>query len=94
MTTFTTEIYIYTPDGEEHEIHVTVDYDAAYDPGRISGPPENCYPPESEMTINSITPTGALPDGVAIDMANNRQLERIEEEAWEHFFRKGVDDED
>lgn len=92
MATFTTEIYIYTPDGEEHEIHVTVDYDAAHDPGRISGPPENCYPPESEMTINSIT--GDFPAGVTMEMASAYQLEKIEEEAWEHYFSKGVDDED
>lgn len=88
MSTFTTEIYIYTPDGEEHEIPVTVDYSATHD----NGDAEN--PPGGSMTIKSITPTEALPDGVRLDMASALQLSNIEEDAWEHYFSKGVDDED
>ena len=88
MTTFRTTIYILDRDGGEHEIPVEVDYDATYDPGRSYGPPENCYPPESEMTINSIV----WPAGITLDMASDNQLEKMEQEAWEHYDTRGVDD--
>ena len=56
MSEFRTTIYIYTPSGEEHEIPVTVDYDATHD----NGDAEN--PPDGNMTINSIEPVGDWPD--------------------------------
>lgn len=84
MSTFTTEVYIYTESGDEHEIPVTVDYDAVDDKG------DAWNPPHGEMTINSIT--GDFPEGITLDMASARQLAKIEEEAWEHYYSKGVDD--
>lgn len=92
MSEFRTEIYIIAADGEEHEIPVTVDYDAEYDPGRVTGPWEDCYPPSGDMTINSIEPVGEWPVGITLDMASDNQLEKIEDEAWEHYHSKGVDD--
>lgn len=88
MATFTTEIYIYTPDGEEHEIPVTVDYDATHDNGDAQNPPGG------SMSINSIAAVEPWPFGVTLSMASAHQLEKIEQEAWEHYFSKGVDDED
>mgnify|MGYP000582560309 CR=1 FL=1 len=92
MPNFHTTIYILDRDGGEHEVPVEVDYDATYDPGRSYGPPENCYPPESEMTINSIVPVTEWPTGITLDMASAKQLEQMEQEVWEHYDTKGVDD--
>lgn len=42
------------------EVLITFDY-TPYDPGRTSGPPENCYPPEggdAEITSIITTPGG------------------------------------
>ena len=92
MSEFRTEIYIIAADGEEHEIPVTVDYDAEYDPGRVTGPWEDCYPPSGDMTINSIEPVGEWPDGITLNMVSDMQLDFIKDDAWNHYFRKGVDD--
>lgn len=93
MPNFKTEIYIYTPDGDEHEIPVTVDYDATYQAEYISGPPEDCYPAEGDMTINSIEPVGALPDGVTLAILEEyANLDLLTEEAWDHYHSRGVDD--
>lgn len=85
MAKFQTFIYPIL-DGVETEVGVTVDYDASYDPGRLSGPPENCYPPDSEMTINSVIPdTPDWPRTIAEEIEAVK--DRIEEEAWEHYHR-------
>ena len=64
--------------GNEHEI--TVRYRGYSDPGRLYGPPENCYPPESEIELEY----EGIPEGV--DFGDLDAIhERIEEEAWEHF---------
>jgi hypothetical protein len=38
------------------EIELGLEYDYYFDPGRISGPPEDCHPPEEYIEIT-------LPDG-------------------------------
>ena len=40
------------PDGREVDVAVT--FSGYYDPGQTYGPPENCYPPEGEVNIQSI----------------------------------------
>lgn len=89
MPTFTTNIYIYPPDGEEHEITVTVDYYAINDPG------DAWTPPDGSMTLNSIEPVGVLPDGVTDEMIFSKAVkdnDKFEDQAWKHYFAKGVDD--
>ena len=86
MSEFRTTIYIYTPSGEEHEIPVTVDYDATHDNGHAENPPGG------NMTINSIEPVGDWPDGITLNMVSDMQLDFIKADAWNHYFRKGVDD--
>ena len=88
MTQFNTTIYILDRDGGEHEIPVEVDYDCTDDPG------DAWNPPSGEMTINSIEPVGEWPIGITLDMASDQQLESIEQEAWDHYFARGVDDDE
>lgn len=92
MPTLDTTIYIYTSE-TDHEIPVRIDYDAIYQPARISGPPENCYPDESEMTINAIEPLGDLPEGITQKILEEVAADMgIEDECWEHYHSRGVDD--
>lgn len=64
--------------GNEHEI--TVRYGGYSDPGRLSGPPEDCYPPEGEIEIEF----DGIPEGV--DFGDLDALhERLADEAWEHL---------
>lgn len=79
MTTFLTYV--------DDDIEVCVDYDATYQSARVSGPPEDCYPEYGEMTINSVT----TKDGADVTLTDEQQ-ERIEQEAWEHYHSRGVDD--
>lgn len=79
MTTFLTYV------GDD--IEVCVDYDATYQPARISGPPEDCYPEYGEMTINSVTDS----DGGEVALTD-AQRDRITQEAWDDYHSHGVDD--
>jgi len=47
----------------EFDVAYTLKGKCYYDPGRISGPPENCYPPESDADLESVTVTGIWEDG-------------------------------
>jgi len=40
--------------GEEFEITYLAIGKCYYDPGKLSGPPEDCYPPESEGELTSL----------------------------------------
>jgi len=63
-------------DGNEHD--VLVKYQGYSDPGFISGPPENCYPPEGEIEIEVTgLPAGVIPD--------DDEQERLEELAFQHL---------
>lgn len=44
----------FTIERGDNEIDLYITGDGYYDPGRISGPPEDCYPPEGDMEIVSI----------------------------------------
>ena len=65
-------------DGNEYDVVVT--YKGYSDPGRVSGPPEDCYPPEGEMEILKVR---GVPAGVEIPES---EMERIEDKAWEHLM--------
>ena len=68
------EATVTTEAGEEVTVEVT--YTGYSDPGRVSGPPENCYPPEGELELD----VGGLGTYVIPDS----EYERLEELAWEH----------
>ena len=40
--------------GEEQDVDFEIEADITYQPARISGPPEDCYPDESECDITEI----------------------------------------
>lgn len=44
-------------DAQKAEVDIEVRASYYYDPGKISGPPEDCYPPESEFEIRDTTIT-------------------------------------
>jgi len=64
-------------DGKEYIL--TIEYRGYSDPGRVSGPPEDCYPPEGEIEILSIT---GAPDDVIYALTDT-QLDAIDERAFE-----------
>lgn len=95
MADFKTCVYVTDQDGEEHEIDVRIEYDAVYQPARLSGPPEDCYPEESSMDLTKVEVIGDLPEGITYGMvvvASMADDERLTDEAWEHYHSRGVDD--
>ncbi len=61
-----TEAYVADKEGNEHEIEITIWFDAYYQAAKISGPPEDCYPEEGELEIVKVEVDGsALPVGVS-----------------------------
>ena len=91
---FRTYVYVQNPEGEEYEIEVGICYDATYQSEYISGPPEDCYPAYSEMDFTDLIVDQDLPEGITLEMVKQAAAddERIEEEAWTHYFDKGRDE--
>jgi hypothetical protein len=90
LTTYTIEL-----DG--NEIDLTIEYDAVYQPARISGPPEDCYPDESELDITDVMfdlpPDATCTEEQVIAFITQPVMEqKLEEACWEHFMSLGVDD--
>jgi hypothetical protein len=95
MADFKTHAYLTDRDGGEHEIPVRVSYDCDYQAAFISGPPEDCYPEAGDMEITDIEALGELPQGFTDDDLKNlddAEKSRIEDEAWDHYHSRGVDD--
>lgn len=77
----------------EVELEFTVIAEMHYSPAQTSGPPENCYPEESECNITSLKITKATEDGKPVHlgldtMAQLRELislDRVEEQLWEIY---------
>lgn len=89
LSSFNTYVVILDQNKEEHVIDVHVSYSAHYDPGRTYGPPELCYPEESELEIYELTPTEPLPKSITIDDLYNlseREKDRLEMEAWHDYL--------
>ncbi len=97
MAEFNTQIYPLDRDGGEHIVPVRVAYDCDYEPEFTAGLPENCHPASGDMTLTKIEPIGELPamlaEGDVLEAAEAAK-DRLEEEAWEHFHSKGVDDDE
>ena len=64
--------------GAEHD--VTIKFAGYYDPGKLYGPPENCYPPEGEVEWEIV----GLPAGVVLAKSEE---EHIEESAFEQIMQ-------
>ena len=71
-----------TQEIDGREIEYTADVRVMYQPGRFSGPPEDCYPDESETDIENLV---TLPPG----FEDKIDSEKIEDQAWEEFMTGG-----
>ena len=87
---FRTTVFLCDEDGAEWAIEVDVEWKGYSDPGRVSGPWEDCYPPEGEMEILSVKPVGDVPAWVTDDLLRSTE-EQLIEEAWEEFDGDGYD---
>lgn len=68
-------------DYEYHTVALQVEGSAYYTPGRLYGPPENCYPDEGEVEITSVIG----PDGKDwTDQLTHAERDTIEEMITEH----------
>jgi hypothetical protein len=92
---FTTTVYPTDRDGQDWEINVRVDYDCDYQPAKVSGPPEDCYPEAGELDMTEITILDELPSMITdadVYAAAEDAKDRLDQEAWDHFHNRGVDD--
>ena len=73
---FTGKIEFYRSD----DSCLIVEYEGYDDPGRTTGPWEDCYPEDSDMAINSVTK-----DGKEIEVSEET-LDRLAEFCWQDFW--------
>lgn len=70
--------------GEGAEIPVEVEAEVSTDPGSLYGPPERCYPPETEVEVVRVTREGVRamrePRRVEIDLTDE-ELDLVIDEA-------------
>ena len=57
-------------------IEVSVKYSGYSDPGRCSGPPEMCYPPEGDMELLSVLD---LQTGLPVELTSDEEEKLIDE---------------
>lgn len=83
---------------DELEVTINVEYYADYQPAKLSGPPEDCYPDCSSLeiedwtvlNINDLSDNGdhSQPSPKELCDAFQADRERIEEACWEDFEAK------
>ena len=83
------------------EIELDVEYTATYQSARVYGPAEDCYPAESDMTIDAwpVVYTKYFGDEndvpkvtqEMIDAEVEACMDRIVTECWEDFHSRGSD---
>lgn len=69
-------------------LDLDVTYSASYTPSKTSGPPENCYPEDQELDIESITYSGED----VMDLLADSVIEQIEAKCWEDANANWSDD--
>lgn len=60
-----------------------VEYEGYDDPGKISGPPEDCYPPDSEMNIVEVVAQGKPFDIIDFESLPEDEQDRIIQACWD-----------
>ena len=80
---------------EEQDVDFQIEADITYEPARISGPPEDCYPDSSECSITEVkvmSQIDGLKDADILD-ALEKQIgeERIIEDLWEDYMSRKYD---
>ncbi len=83
-------------ESEEVDVDFRIEADITYQPARISGPPEDCYPDESTCDIEDIKVMSQI-DGLTDDDIIDALLkqigeDKITEDFWEDYMSRGVDD--
>ena len=73
---------------ENGEVEIKFDCSvSAYDPGKLSGPPEDCYPPEGgEVEIIEVWVEGKRVDDMLADFLGERFRSEVEEKAPEYVM--------
>lgn len=61
----------------EDELELDISAKGYYDPGRLSGPPENWYPPESGLEITAIELDGKKWDGQLTNEEHDKAIEKL-----------------
>jgi hypothetical protein len=85
-----------TVDGEEYTVSYTARGSAIYAPGRFTGPPEDCYPDESECDVKEVRVTNVSnSDNESVIPEKERALydkcvaaldeEKVADELWTAF---------
>lgn len=96
ITTYYIEVPITNgEEGETTELPIIIDFDAVWQNAYVSGLPENCYPAESELTINGYeydTPDNVNKKDVEIEIDRLSQLGLIEDACWDYYFYGKYDD--
>lgn len=82
---------------DDFEVIVDVYYRATYQPARVSGPPEDCYPDESELSITGFDVVGVrdlldepnfvMPSAEELQDAFEHNERAIWVACWEDFHR-------
>lgn len=74
---------------DEVDVEFEINADMTYLPARLSGPPEDCYPDESECVITSIVPLEKIDGCNDADLLDALETqvseEKIIEDLWEDF---------
>ena len=82
-------------DGIELEVSYTATCTLTFIPGRFSGPPEDCYPDDSDMGYVSLQVTEVFANGEAVVLSDDykryvqEQLDEdvIADQLWDEFDR-------
>ena len=87
----------YTIEFDGNEIDLTIEYDAFYQPARVSGPPEDCYPEESACDITDVTfdldPDCTVTEEQVVAYLDTPRInEKLYDACWEDYMARGVDD--
>ena len=81
---------------EEQDVDFVIEADITYQPARISGPPEDCYPDESECYITEIKVRypvdGCSDEQILAALEKQVGEEKIKEDLWSDYMDAGVDD--
>lgn len=76
MPRYSTTVRVTDHDGTDLELDVT--YEAWHQRAKVSGPPEDCYPADGELTVISTSPEFT---------PTPQQQAYVEDCCWEHFFQ-------
>ena len=71
-------------EGEEADIEVTVEWEGYFEPAKLSGPMEDCYPESGDMDILSVRDS----DGKCVIVPQEFE-EYLLDKAWEEYHEQG-----